>query len=122
MRQKHLKQVKAIPSEDLEDWGKVPKPLSDQVSQLRGKILSSNADGSQVGVWESTPGKWIRLIMDAETATFITGKAIFTPDGGTPIHIEAGDMVYFPANSKGVWEIIETTRKTYLTYKNNEST
>ena len=47
MRQKHLKQVKAILSEDLEDWGKVPKPLSDQVSQLRGRILSANADGSK---------------------------------------------------------------------------
>jgi uncharacterized cupin superfamily protein len=25
--------------------------------------------------------------------------------------------VFFPANSKGVWEIRETTRKSYLTYK-----
>ncbi|MGY9058689.1 MAG: cupin domain-containing protein, partial [Candidatus Puniceispirillales bacterium] len=41
----------------------------------------------------------------------------FTPDDGEPINIEAGDVVYFPANSTGVWEIIETTRKSYLTYK-----
>jgi len=28
-----------------------------------------------------------------------------------------GDVVFFPANSKGIWEIRETTRKSYLTYK-----
>lgn len=118
-KQKQIRNVAAIPSAELEEWGRVPVPLGEPVSQLRGLTLSSNEDGSEVGVWECTPGKWVRQIMDAEVSTFVKGKAIFTPEGGEPFHIGVGDVVYFPANSKGHWEIIETTRKTYLTYKSN---
>lgn len=118
-KQKQIRDVPSIPSEALDDWGPVPVPLGEPISQVRGLVLSENADGSSAGVWECTPGKWVRQIMDAEVSTFLKGKAIFTPEGGEPIHISAGDVVYFPANSKGNWEIIETTRKTYLCYKSD---
>lgn len=35
---------------------------------------------------------------------------------GDPIEINAGDVLFFPENSKGIWEIIETVRKAYLMY------
>lgn len=38
----------------------------------------------------------------------------FTPDAGDPIHFQAGDALYFAANSLGTWDIRETVRKTYL--------
>ncbi|EJT84922.1 hypothetical protein PPS11_15101 [Pseudomonas putida S11] len=38
----------------------------------------------------------------------------FTPDGGEPLLIEAGDALMLPANSTGTWDIQETVRKTYV--------
>lgn len=103
-----------IPSSELEDWGRVPVPIGEPVSRLRGRTLFESPDGSSAGLWECTPGKWVRQILNAELATFLTGHAIFSPDGGEPFHIHAGDVVYFPANSRGTWEILETTRKTFI--------
>ncbi|MEH6549605.1 MAG: cupin domain-containing protein [Pseudomonadales bacterium] len=116
-----LKQCNEIPTPQLDDWGPVPKPLGEPVSQLSGVIISENKDGSEAGIWECTPGIWTRLVMDAEISTFLKGKAIFHPAQGEPIHIDAGDTVYFDANSEGTWEVIETVRKAYLTYKNDDT-
>lgn len=116
-----LKQCDAIPSEELDDWGPVQLPLGEPVSQLSGKIICENADRSEAGIWECTPGKWTRQVMDAELSTFFKGKAIFHPEQGEPIHIGKGDTLYFDANSKGTWEVIETVRKAYLMYKNDDT-
>ena len=116
-----LKGCDQIPSEQLDDWGPVELPVSEQVSQLSGRVICENADGSEAGIWECTPGTWTRQIMDAELSTFFKGKAIFHPEAGEPIHIAAGDTLYFDANSKGAWEVIETVRKAYLTYKNADT-
>ena len=115
-----IKQVKAvakIPSEELDDWGPVELPISEQVSLLRGIIINENDDGSEAGIWECTPGTWTRQVMDAEISSFVKGHALFHPDDGTTIDIKAGDTVYFDNNSKGTWEVLETVRKAYLTFK-----
>ena len=59
------KQCNKIPATQLDDWGPVPQPLGEPVSHLSGKIISENSDGSEAGIWECTPGKWTRLVMDA---------------------------------------------------------
>jgi uncharacterized cupin superfamily protein len=55
--------------------------------------------------------------MGAEISTFVKGHALFHPDDGETIEIRAGDTVYFDENSKGTWEVQETVRKAYLTFK-----
>ena len=55
--------------------------------------------------------------MDAEISNFVKGHALFHPDDGEAIEISAGDTVYFDENSKGTWEVLETVRKAYLTFK-----
>ena len=35
-KQKQLKDVASIPSDQLEDWGNVPVPVSETISALRG--------------------------------------------------------------------------------------
>ena len=45
------------------------------------------------------------------------GHALFHPDNGETIDIRAGDTVYFDENSKGTWEVVQTVRKAYLTFK-----
>jgi hypothetical protein len=117
VRQMQLQNAPAIPSSELEDWGPVPVPRGEPGSRLSGRVIASNPDGSEAGLWECTPGTWVRQVMDAEIATFFSGHAVFTPEGGEPFHIRAGDVVWFPANSRGVWQILETTRKSYLTYR-----
>lgn len=110
-----LKDAKNIPTEKLDDWG-TPKTIGEPVCHLNGIQMIENEDGSEGGIWECTPGKFTREIMQAELTTFLTGHAIFHPEDGDPIEIKAGDVLYFPENSKGTWEIIETVRKAYLCY------
>jgi EutQ-like cupin domain len=33
------------------------------------------------------------------------GECTFTPENGAPIEIRAGDALFFPPNSLGVWDI-----------------
>lgn len=114
---KQVQNVANIPTSELEDWGPVPEPISKQISHLKGLVVNENADGSEAGVWECTPGKWVRKVMDAEISSFVSGHALFHHEGGETIEIKAGDSVYFDNNSKGIWEVLKTTRKVYLTYK-----
>ena len=107
-----------IPSDQLEDWG-TPKTVGEPVCQLRGLTISENEDGSQAGIWECTPGKFIREVKQAEAVTFLSGHCIFHPDNGDPIEIKGGDVLFFPENSTGTWEILETVRKAYLVYNIN---
>ena len=114
---KQIKNVAEILAKDLDDWGPVPKPLSEQISTLRGIIINEDDDGSEAGIWECTPGIWTRLVMDAEISSFVAGHALFHPEDGETIDIKAGDTVYFDNNSRGTWEVLETVRKAYLTFK-----
>lgn len=117
MAVKHVKDVAGILAADLEDWGPVGLPISEQVSRLRGIVINEHEDGSEAGIWECTPGTWTRQVMDAEISTFVKGHALFHHDSGETFDIKAGDTVYFDENSCGTWEILETARKTYLTFK-----
>jgi hypothetical protein len=67
-----------------------------------------------MGVWECSPGRWRRQIMMAEFAHFLSGQGRFYPDSGDPFDIKAGDAIFFPMNTTGLWEITETLRKSYV--------
>lgn len=117
---KQLKNAINIPAQKLTDWG-TPKTIGEPVCHLSGIQIIENQDGSEGGIWECTPGKFTREIMQAELTTFLKGHAIFHPEVGDPIEIKAGDVLFFPENSKGTWEIIETVRKAYLCYNLNKN-
>lgn len=112
-----LSAADALPSAELEDWGEVKVPLGTPIARLRGRLLCENPDGSSAGLWECSPGRWVRQVMDAELSTFLAGYAVFEPEDGEPFAIRAGDVVYFPPMSRGVWDVRETLRKTYLVYR-----
>ncbi len=71
-------------------------------------------EGAIAGMWECTPGVFRRQIAKREFSHFITGHCFFTPDGGDPVEIRAGDSAYFPANCDGLWDVRETISKTYV--------
>ena len=102
-----------IPSSQLEDWGPVTEPEGEGIGQVRGRehVLGGVF---RVGVWECSPGRWRRQVMEHEFAHFVAGRARFIPDQGEPIDINPGDAVWFPANTTGMWDITETLRKTYV--------
>jgi len=52
--------------------------------------------------------------MEREFEHFLSGRARFIPDDGEPFDINAGDAVWFPADTTGTWEISETLRKSYV--------
>ena len=110
-----IRQPAVIPGHELDQLGPVKQPLSFPPSILIGKKFIDEIPGiDSMGIWECSPGRWQRTIMQEEFAHFIKGSARFIPDDGEPIDIRAGDSIWFPANSAGVWEITEDVRKVYV--------
>ncbi|ANY89239.1 MULTISPECIES: cupin domain-containing protein [Pseudomonas] len=108
-----ITQFKHTGSVPLESSTPVAVPLSEPVAVTSVTCVERN-DGVETGIWECTPGRWRRQIVQQEFCHFIKGRCTFTPDGGEPLLIEAGDAVMLPANSTGTWDIQETVRKTYV--------
>jgi uncharacterized cupin superfamily protein len=110
-----ISQPADMPREDLDQLGPVKAPLDSPAARLIGKKFIDDVPGiDSMGIWECSPGRWRRTIMQEEFAHFLTGSATFIPAGGDPIEIKAGDTIWFPANSCGVWDIREDVRKVYV--------
>jgi uncharacterized cupin superfamily protein len=110
-----IPQAATIRKEELDRLGPVKMPLSTPAAQLVGRKYLNDAPGiDSMGIWECSPGRWQRTIMEEEFAHFVKGSARFVPTKGDPIEIKAGDPIWFPANSAGVWEIEEDVRKVYV--------
>jgi uncharacterized protein len=103
-------------AQSLPAFAPVPAPVGDPVSEVR--VASRQAEGggnARAGLWECTPGRWIRQIRQAEFCHFLEGEATFTPDDGSPpVTLRAGDIAFFPANSTGEWDVRTFSRKTYI--------
>ncbi|MFH6597420.1 cupin domain-containing protein [Ectopseudomonas khazarica] len=97
----------------LDESNPVAVPLSEPVA-VASTTSVERSDGVETGIWECTPGRWRRQIVQQEFCHFIAGRCTFTPDGGEPIEIAAGDALMLPANTLGIWDIQETLRKTYV--------
>ena len=70
--------------------------------------------GLYAGVWKSTPGKWRIAYDEWEYFHILEGHSVVTEEGGSPIHLKAGDRHILRPGFKGTWEVIETTRKDYV--------
>ncbi len=93
------------------------KPLTQPPCKTKDlSIALDGAGANDQGVWECTPGSFERQIESAEVMHILTGSATFTPVGGEPVSFGAGDTVFFPKNTFGVWEIKETVRKVYVIF------
>ncbi|HEJ1202015.1 TPA: cupin domain-containing protein [Pseudomonas aeruginosa] len=98
---------------DLGAASPVEVPLGEPVAQTRAYAVE-RTDLVETGIWECTPGRWRRQIVEQEFCHFLQGRCTFTPDGGETIRIEAGDALLLPENSLGVWDVQETVRKSYV--------
>jgi uncharacterized protein len=110
-----LASPESLPTDQLEDWGPAKVIVGTLIAHIRSSEQTSGDGGrDRVGVWECTPGSWRRQVMEREFAHFLSGRARFVPDDGEPFDINAGDAVWFPADTTGTWEISETLRKSYV--------
>ena len=74
-----------------------------------------SADGkTYCGVWEATPGTWRISYDEWESCTLLSGHSIVTPEGAAPVPLHAGDTMVLEPGFRGTWEVVETTRKTYV--------
>lgn len=66
------------------------------------------------GIWEATPGTWRIHYDEWESCTLLSGHSVVTPDGAAPVHLRAGDTMVLEPGFSGTWQVIETTRKSYV--------
>ncbi|MGE8059534.1 cupin domain-containing protein [Pseudomonas sp. NPDC089547] len=69
---------------------------------------------ASTGFWECEPGQFRRQVVQAEYSFIVSGEGSFTPDDGETVEFKAGDVIYFKAQTEGVWNIRQTVRKSYL--------
>ncbi|MDR0252909.1 MAG: cupin domain-containing protein [Brucellaceae bacterium] len=66
------------------------------------------------GIWEATTGAW-RVEYDKwEFCNIISGTSILTEDGKEPRTVTTGDSFVIRPGFKGIWNVVETTRKFYV--------
>ena len=100
---------------DLQASGVMPTALDGTEPQASVRSHGvGGIDAARAGVWECTPGRWRRAIPGAEVMHFLAGDCTFTPDGGEPLRIRAGDTVIFPIDTHGTWEVRQTVRKVFV--------
>ena len=92
-------------------------PVGELIAlQSTAQDQTSETINASIGVWESSPGKFKRHVANREFSHIVKGRCIFTPEGGEPVELCAGDAVLFPANCQGEWDIKEDFRKTYCIF------
>lgn len=85
-------------------------------SEFRVWVLDSLKEGIKFGIWESTPGKWKYTSPQWEYCRILSGKTIITEDGGKSFTVRAGDSFLLKPGVSCTWEVLETTRKEFISY------
>lgn len=99
----------------LQDQGVPAFPLTEPPCHLSGvDVALAGAPGVNSGVWACTPGRFERQLSQAEVMHLLAGAGTFTPTGGEALPFAAGDTLFFPAHTTGVWHITETLRKVFV--------
>lgn len=99
----------------LQDQGTPARPLGEPLCRFSGlDVELAGAGGAGTGIWECTPGRFERQLAQAEVMHILAGACTFTPTGGAPREIRAGDTLFFPAHTTGTWHVHETLRKVFV--------
>jgi uncharacterized cupin superfamily protein len=99
----------------LESDGPVGRPLSQPASITKNLAVELDGAGeNRSGIWEVNTGRFERQLANAEVMHILSGECTFTPVGSAPLEIRAGDTLFFPANTNGVWDVTVPLRKVYV--------
>jgi uncharacterized cupin superfamily protein len=98
----------------LQDQGAPAQPKSEPPCHFSGiDVALAGAGDNACGIWECTPGRFMRQLAEAEVMHILAGRGRFTPSHGETIEFRAGDTLFFPAHTTGEWHIEETLRKVF---------
>jgi uncharacterized cupin superfamily protein len=93
-----------------------PIPAEDVISgspESSMAILWRSDDNTLYnGVWHCTPGVFT-LTHPGETICLVEGRATITPEGGEPVTVLPGEVVFIPEGTVARWEVHETVRKAF---------
>lgn len=64
-------------------------------------------------IWTKEVSRFDWTYDSQETCYIIEGAITVTPEGGTPVSIEPGDLVTFPRGMSCVWEVTAPVSKHY---------
>jgi uncharacterized protein len=99
----------------LQEKGSPAQPKSEPACRFSGiDVALAGAGENSCGIWECTPGRFMRQLAEAEVMHIVAGRGRFTPTHGATIEFRAGDTLFFPAHTTGEWEIEETLRKVFV--------
>ena len=101
----------------LQDRGPVKLPVGEPVCMIRGVDVNiPERPAVDTGFWECSPGKFRRPVDTGEVMYILEGAGSFTPDGedAQTFEFKAGDSLFFPPFTRGVWDIREKVRKLYV--------
>ena len=65
-------------------------------------------------VWKKEVSEFEWEYDEKETAYFIEGEAVITPEGGEPVTVGKRDIVWFPQGMKCHWKITKPVKKYYM--------
>lgn len=95
-----------IPAEDI---------ISGSPESTMAILWRSEDDKLYNGVWHCTPGEFM-LTHPGETICLVEGSATITPEGGEPVTVAPGEVVYLPEKMRARWEVHETVKKAFHSY------
>jgi uncharacterized protein len=107
---------------DLENLG-VPRegrPLPERLVEGDPRFKTWGIEKSEdgrvtAGVWEATPGAYLSVKGETwEFCSILSGVSELIEEGKPPRRIEAGDSFVMRPGFKGIWRVIETTRKLWV--------
>lgn len=92
-------------------------PAADRIVDGNPRFTTWNLeerDGLYCGVWESTPGAWRIAYDEWEYCCILAGHSVIEEEGGARHELKTGDRFIIRPGFRGVWRVIETTRKVYV--------
>jgi uncharacterized protein len=92
-----------IPAEDI---------IAGQPESTMAILWRSEDDKLYNGVWHCTPGVFM-LTHPGETICLVEGRATITPEGGEPVTVVPGEVVFLPEGMRARWEVQETVKKAF---------
>jgi uncharacterized cupin superfamily protein len=98
----------------------LPRPerlISGHPEQSVQHHFSSTNGQFNAGVWQGEPGRWRVVYTEDEYCEILSGRSLIHDRNGHVKVVEAGDRFVIPAGFEGIWEVVDTCKKVYVTFE-----
>lgn len=93
------------------------KVLKGAPAQALYNHYGSPCGQMNAGVWEAEVGQWTVAYSEHEYCEIVQGVSVLRDREGGAKTLRAGDRFVIPAGFSGTWEVLEPTRKIYVTFE-----